>query len=261
MTKENVRIIPLVDIIRPFSIGNFLHKRSSICHELLSEAAELLDSLGWNGSFALYRNPSDTDTIRLYLKIAYVGACFVEGPWDRIKEQLPTIVPMVLVVRELRKQPNIGMLWIESNLKEMDYVEAGSLQKPASQEIYEMINDIGYHSQPFATVDINDAERIIKGKKQVAGFRADSTYDNYKTTLTGLSEKTAEEDLTLSDLLVYIDTAEEDKMAEHPERISAIFEHLGLSDMDNDIRVIAGAGTNPYIKSGCFRLTVIAGYK
>ena len=128
-------------------------------------------------------------------------------------------------------------------------------------DLNDMINDISYHSRPFATVDINDAERIIKGKKQVAGFRADCTNDNYKTALPGLSEKTAKEDLTLSDLLVYIDTAEEDKMSENPGRISAIFEHLGLSDMDDDIRVIAGAGTNPYIKSGCFRLTVIAGYK
>ena len=74
-------------------------------------------------------------------------------------------------------------------------------------DLNDMINDISYHSRPFATVDINDAERIIKGKKQVSGFRADSTYDNYKTTLTVLSEKTAKDNITLTDLLVYIDTA------------------------------------------------------
>lgn len=58
-------------------IGNFAHSKSNICKELLPFAAALLSEYGWDDDFALYYH-QDGIHVRLYLRLAYVAACYLD---------------------------------------------------------------------------------------------------------------------------------------------------------------------------------------
>ena len=111
----------LVDIIEPVWIDNFLNIRSAVCKELLREAAEYLKENGWENDFAMYYHDTK-EKVRLYLRIAYVGSVFIDGTWDEIKLQIPSLIPLVKALIELRKYNNLGLKWIHPNLKLLEWV-------------------------------------------------------------------------------------------------------------------------------------------
>ena len=112
---------PLVDTIEPFYIDNFLHLRSAVCKELLKEAATFLKSHGWEYDFAMYYHDTK-EKVRLYLRIGYVGSIFLDGSWEEIKIQLPSLIPLIILTMEIRKYKNLGLKWIEPNLKLLEWV-------------------------------------------------------------------------------------------------------------------------------------------
>ena len=102
-------------------IGNFINSKSNVCNRLHPLAAALLSEYGWENDFALYYHP-DGIRIRLYLRIAYVAVCYLDGIWEEIAEQIPFVVPLLKATIELRKIKNLGMLWIECNCKDLEWL-------------------------------------------------------------------------------------------------------------------------------------------
>lgn len=119
--KSSYASIPKVDIVEPFYIGNFYHKRSLICNDLIDEAQSLLSDLGWEESFAMYYYVDDPTKIRLYFRIAYVSNVHIDGCWDDIKKQLKEIVPLIKSFQKLRLYKQVTACWIEPNTKNIDW--------------------------------------------------------------------------------------------------------------------------------------------
>ena len=111
---------PLIDSVEPVWIDNFLNIRSAVCKELLGEAAEYLKENGWENDFAMYYHDTK-EKVRLYLRIAYVGSVFIDGTWDEIKPQIPSLIPHIKALIELRKYKNVGLKWIHPNLKVLEW--------------------------------------------------------------------------------------------------------------------------------------------
>lgn len=114
------RYNPFIDSVEPVWIDNFLNIRSAVCKELLGEAAVYLKENGWEYDFALYYHDTK-EMVRLYLRLAYVGSVFLDGTWDDIKRQIPSLIPLVKAVIELRKYKNLDLKWIHPNLKLLEW--------------------------------------------------------------------------------------------------------------------------------------------
>lgn len=110
------------DFTVPFYLGNFLHCSSSIAKELMAEAAIVLKESGWINEFIIYYY-DDRQNIRLYLRMAYVAAFHIDGIWEDIKQRLPRIIPLLKVTIELRKEREIGLLWIEKDVKKIQWAK------------------------------------------------------------------------------------------------------------------------------------------
>lgn len=91
------------DVEDLFYIGNFLHSESRKCEDLMDEAANILEEYGWQNDFALYYH-EDRIQVRLYLRMAYVASCYLDGTWENIKERIPYIIPLLLAATELRNE-------------------------------------------------------------------------------------------------------------------------------------------------------------
>lgn len=105
-------------------MGNFTHSDRHVCHDLISEASYILKEYGWENDFALYYH-QDGFKIRLYLRMAYVASCFLDGTWEDIKERIPYIISLLRPTIELRKERNLGMLWIERQVTKLDWIKSG----------------------------------------------------------------------------------------------------------------------------------------
>lgn len=101
-------------------IGNFAHSKSRKCDGLMAEAANILEEYGWQNDFALYYH-KDRKQVRLYLRMAYVASCYIDGTWESIKERIPYIIPLVLATIELRQEKNLGMIWIDRTIIKLDW--------------------------------------------------------------------------------------------------------------------------------------------
>lgn len=101
-------------------IGNFAHSKSRKCDGLMAEAANILEEYGWQNDFALYYH-NDRKQVRLYLRIAYVASCYLDGTWESIKERIPYIIPLVLATIELRQEKNLGMIWTDRTIIKLDW--------------------------------------------------------------------------------------------------------------------------------------------
>lgn len=116
--------IPKVDIVEPFYIGNFFHKRSLLCNSLLHEAKEILSHLGWEDNFSMYHHIGDTNNVRIYFRIAYISIVYIDGSWDDIKTRLPALVPLIKSYKELRQHADIvSAKWVEPNAKNIDWIQ------------------------------------------------------------------------------------------------------------------------------------------
>lgn len=111
---------PLVDSVEPVWIDNFLNIRSAVCKDILGEAAVCMKENGWTYEFAMYYHDTK-EKVRLYLRIAYVGSVFLDGTWGEIKRQIPSLIPLVKSLMELRKYKNLDLKWINSNLKFLEW--------------------------------------------------------------------------------------------------------------------------------------------
>ena len=116
---------PLADSIEPVYIDNFLNIRSAVCKEFLGEAAECLKENGWEYDFAMYYHDTK-EKIRLYLRLAYAGSVFLDGTWDEIKCQIPSLIPLAKALIELRKYKNLGLKWIHPNLKLLEWANVNN---------------------------------------------------------------------------------------------------------------------------------------
>ena len=103
-----------------FCIGNFAHSESHKCDDLMAEAATILEEYGCQNDFALYYH-EDRIQVRLYLRMAYVASCYLDGTWSEIKERIPYIIPLLLAATELRKEKNLGMIWIDRQVTKLDW--------------------------------------------------------------------------------------------------------------------------------------------
>ena len=108
------------DVDEIFCIGNFAHSKSRKCDDLMAEAATILEEYGWQNDFALYYH-EDRIQVRLYLRMAYVASCYLDGTWSEIKERIPYIIPLLLAATELRKEKNLGMIWIDRQVTKLDW--------------------------------------------------------------------------------------------------------------------------------------------
>lgn len=103
-----------------FCIGNFVHSESRKCDSLMDEAANILEEYGWQNDFALYYH-EDRIQVRLYLRMAYVASCYLDGTWENIKERIPYIIPLLLAATELRNEKNLGMIWIDRQVTKLEW--------------------------------------------------------------------------------------------------------------------------------------------
>lgn len=108
------------DVEDLFYIGNFAHSESRKCDGLMDEAANILEEYGWQNDFALYYH-EDRIQVRLYLRMAYVASCYLDGTWENIKERIPYIIPLLLAATELRKEKNLGMIWIDRQVTKLEW--------------------------------------------------------------------------------------------------------------------------------------------
>lgn len=79
----------------------------------------LLKECGWEDDFCVLIDTKGK--ITLYLRIAYVAACSVEGNWNYIKEKMPELVQYAIAAKELRSHRNITLYWIDKNMKELNW--------------------------------------------------------------------------------------------------------------------------------------------
>ena len=103
-----------------FCIGNFIHAEGRKCDELMAEAAAILEEYGWQNDFALYFH-EDRIQVRLYLRMAYVASCYLDGTWIEITGRIPYIIPLLLAATELRKEKNLGMIWMDRQVTTLDW--------------------------------------------------------------------------------------------------------------------------------------------
>lgn len=108
------------DVEDLFYIGNFVHSESRKCDGLMDEAANILEEYGWQNDFALYYH-EDRIQVRLYLRMAYVASCYLDGTWENIKERIPYIIPLLLAATELRNEKNLGMIWIDRQVTKLEW--------------------------------------------------------------------------------------------------------------------------------------------
>ena len=108
-----------------FCIGNLVHSESRKCDELMAEDAAILEEYGWQNDFALYFH-EDRIQVRVYLRMAYVASCYLDGTWSEIKDRIPYIIPLLLAATELRKEKNIGMIWIDRQVTKLDWSKTES---------------------------------------------------------------------------------------------------------------------------------------
>lgn len=110
------------DYIEPVYFGNFCNCISSIAKELMPDISSTLKELGWDNEYIVYYY-SDKQYVRLYLRVAYVSSYFLDGTWEEIKARLPKIIPLLKSVVELRKEKSGELLWIEKNVKDLQWVK------------------------------------------------------------------------------------------------------------------------------------------
>lgn len=108
------------DVEDLFYIGNFVHSESRKCDGLMDEAANILEEYGWQNDFALYYH-EDRIQVRLYLRMAYVASCYLDGTWENIKERIPYIIPLLLAATELCNEKNLGMIWIDRQVTKLEW--------------------------------------------------------------------------------------------------------------------------------------------
>lgn len=79
----------------------------------------LLRECGWEDDFLVSLDMNGE--ITLYLRIAYVAACSIEGNWAHIKEKIPEIVEYALIAKELRNHTDIHLYWIDKSIKDKNW--------------------------------------------------------------------------------------------------------------------------------------------
>ncbi|WP_300939474.1 hypothetical protein [Bacteroides acidifaciens] len=117
--KEN----PVFDTVEPIFLGNFKNNRNALCIDLMAEAVSELIKYGWEDEFTMYYY-GDWRHVRLYLRIAYVGVCHLDGPWSEIKERLPKIIPLAKSLVELHKERDFGLKWIDREFTRLEWISA-----------------------------------------------------------------------------------------------------------------------------------------
>lgn len=118
--KFENKINAQVDYVTPVFIKSFCNNHNALCKTLMSEAANILRECGWEHEFTIYYY-ADWNHVRLYLRLAYVAACHIDGLWVDIKVRLPHLVPLIKSVVELRKEKDFMMLWIERQIAGLEW--------------------------------------------------------------------------------------------------------------------------------------------
>lgn len=109
-----------LDYTQPTTIDNFCNNHTALSKDLMGEAGDILHACGWEHEFTIYYY-GDFKHIRLYLRLAYVAACYLDGLWEDIKIRLPDIIPLVKSAMELRKEKDFMMLWIERQIVGLEW--------------------------------------------------------------------------------------------------------------------------------------------
>ena len=130
-----------------------------------------------------------------------------------------------------------------------------------TSNIQELTDIICFQSHSFLSVDRHDIERILQSSNHTNGFCFECTYDVYQTSLKKLTDITFKENWALTELLVYLDTAETALSFTHKKHCVAILKHIGVLNLDNTINLTLGLGTNKSIPTGHFKLLILAGYQ
>ncbi len=118
--KFENKIDARIDYVEPVYIKNFCNNHNALCKSLISEAATILQECGWEHEFTIYYY-GDWNHVRLYLRLAYVAACHLDGLWEDIKVRLPDIIPLVKSAVELRKEKDFMMLWIDRDIVGLEW--------------------------------------------------------------------------------------------------------------------------------------------
>lgn len=109
------------DLIELIRLGNFTHNRNALCVDLMAEALSELRKYGWDNEFTMYYY-GDWKHVRLYLRIAYVGVCHLDGLWSEIKARLPKIIPLAKSLVELHKESDFGLSWINRDMTRLEWI-------------------------------------------------------------------------------------------------------------------------------------------
>lgn len=81
----------------------------------------LLKQAGWDDEFCIKMDANGK--LSLYLRVAYVAACSIEGYWDSIKEKIPELIEYANIMRKLRKFKGINIQWIDRSLKDFPWTK------------------------------------------------------------------------------------------------------------------------------------------
>lgn len=79
----------------------------------------LLKECGWEDDFCVLFGTNGK--ITLFLRIAYVAACSVEGNWLHIKEKIPELVQYAISAKELRSHSGVALHWIDKSMKDLKW--------------------------------------------------------------------------------------------------------------------------------------------
>lgn len=131
----------------------------------------------------------------------------------------------------------------------------------AASDIQALTDIICFQSHSFLSVDRYDIERILQSCKHTDGFCFECEYTTYPTKLSTFTDITSKENLALTEVLVYIDTAPQDHSFVNKKRISTILQHIGALNLESTVNLTAGFGTNKNISTGHFKLLILAGYQ
>lgn len=118
---ESNKFNPSFDLVEYITLVNFTNNRNALCVDLMAEALSELRKYGWDNEFTMYYY-GDWKHVRLYLRIAYVGICHLDGLWSEIKTRLPKIIPLAKGLVELHKERAFGLSWINRDMTRLEWI-------------------------------------------------------------------------------------------------------------------------------------------
>lgn len=130
-------------------------------------------------------------------------------------------------------------------------------------EVKGLAYEICLQSHAITSVDRNDTERVLKGKRRVDGFRAEYAYGDCADAADNTRRFVAAAGESPAHIIIYIDASEEDGNTDIGSGIEPLARLIQkqIENAPEQTGITFGLGKNESVRPGHFRLLIMAGYE